>query len=176
MNGDVTALIAEIELQETELVFTSFTNDDAWELGCRVVDLALVRSLPVTIDIMRGQQQLFHAAMPGTVANNDSWVRRKNATVREFGVSSFLAGLHATVLGHRFEDAPWIDPMRFAGHGGAFPITVKGVGVVGTLTVSGLPQADDHALAVEAIRGHLRRDDHRFVTGEYPSSDRPSNY
>ena len=155
MSDDVTALIAEIELQESELVFTSFTNDDAWELGCRVVDLAVVRSLPVTIDIMRGPQQLFHAAMPGTVANNDSWVRRKNATVREFGVSSFLAGLHATALGHRFEDAPWIDAYRFAGHGGAFPVTIAGVGVVGTLTVSGLPQADDHALAVEAICAHL---------------------
>ena len=158
MSDDLDALIAEIEQQEAELVFTSFTNDDAWELGCRVVDLAVDRSLPVTIDISRGQQQLFHSAMPGTVAHNDSWIRRKNATVREFGVSSFLAGLRAEALGHHFDDAPWIDPMRFAGHGGAFPITVTGVGLVGTLTVSGLPQADDHALAVGAIRAHLRRD------------------
>ena len=155
MTEEIAALIAEIEEQEAQLLFTTFTNEDAWELGSRAVDLAVSRGLRVTIDITRGEQQLFHAAMPGTVAHDGSWIRRKNATVREFGVSSFLAGLRATALGHRFDDAPWIDPQRYAGHGGAFPITVAGVGVVGTLTVSGLTQADDHALAVEALRAHL---------------------
>ena len=32
---------------------------------------------------------------------------------------------------------------------------VEGVGVVGAVTVSGLPQAEDHALVVEAVRTFL---------------------
>lgn len=154
---DTDALIAEVESQERELVLPGFSNDDAWRLGSILVELAQERELPVTLDITRGEQQLFHAAMPGTAAHNDVWVTRKTRTVREFGVSSYLVGLRAKRGGNTFESAPWIDPLRYAGHGGSFPITVGGVGVVGTVTVSGLPQRDDHALAVEAVRLFLAR-------------------
>lgn len=156
MLDEITAArIAEVEQQELDLTFARFDNDDAWRLGGILVALAQERRLPVTVDIRRGEQQLFHAAMPGTAAHNDVWIARKTATVREFGISSHLAGLRAQVGGHVFEDAPWIDPARLAGHGGAFPITIGGTGVVGTVTVSGLPQRDDHELAVEAIRRFL---------------------
>lgn len=151
MTDDLDALIATVQEQERRLVLTRFTHDDAWALGSLVVGLARERGLPVTVDVTRGAQQLFHAALEGTAAHNDVWIARKVATVRELGTSSFLAGLQARARGGAFEDAPWIDATRMAGHGGAFPITVTGVGVVGTLTVSGLPQADDHALAVEAL-------------------------
>lgn len=157
MTDDITSRIATIEEQEARLLFTRFDADTAWELGTLLVGLARERSLPVTVDITRGSQQLFHAAMPGTSAHNDVWIRRKVETVREFGVSSYLVGLRAAAGGHVFEEAPWIDPMRLAGHGGAFPITVDGAGVVGAVTVSGLPQADDHALAVEAVERLLVR-------------------
>ncbi len=149
--------IAAVQEQERRLVLERFTHDDAWALGSLLVGLARERGLPVTVDITRGQQQLFHAALAGTAAHNDVWIDRKVATVRELGTSSFLAGLQARARGEVFEEAPWIDASRMAGHGGAFPITVAGVGVVGTLTVSGLPQADDHALAVEALERYLAR-------------------
>ncbi|MFP7760337.1 heme-degrading domain-containing protein [Marisediminicola sp. LYQ134] len=152
---DIAARIAEVEAQERDLVLARFTNDDAWQLGSTLVGLARDRGLPVTIDITRGEQQLFHAALDGTAAHNDRWVTRKVNTVREFGISSHLAGLRAAVNGNAFEEAPWIDPLVYAGHGGAFPIAVRDVGVVGTVTVSGLPQRDDHDLAVEGIRSLL---------------------
>ena len=151
MTTEIQTLIASIEAQERSLVFRGFSNDDAWALGSILVELARARALAVTVDITRGEQQLFHAALPGTSAHNDAWITRKTRTVREFGVSSLLAGQRAKLGGNSFEEAPWIDPLRYAGHGGSFPITVAGVGVVGTVTVSGLPQLEDHALAVEAL-------------------------
>jgi uncharacterized protein (UPF0303 family) len=147
----IQVLIDTVKAQETELVLTRFDNTDAWTLGTILVSLAQERGLAVTVDITRGQQQLFHAAMPGTAAHNDVWIARKVTTVRELGMSSYLAGLMQKRGGKTFESQPWIDPLRFSGHGGSFPITVAGVGVVGTVTVSGLPQEADHALAVEAI-------------------------
>jgi uncharacterized protein (UPF0303 family) len=38
---------------------------------------------------------------------------------------------------------------------GAFPVLVRGVGMLGTVTVSGLPQADDHRLVVDVLRAFL---------------------
>ena len=39
----------------------------------------------------------------------------------------------------------------YACHGGSFPIQVKGGGCVGVVTVSGLPQRDDHILVVQVL-------------------------
>lgn len=152
----VLSLIAEIEDQEASLVFTRFDNDDAWRLGVLLADMARERDLGVTVDIRRGTQQMFHAALPGTTADNDEWVERKARVVQRFGASSYLVGLRSTASGSSFavrrDDLPI---GLYAAHGGSFPIRVIGVGVVGAVTVSGLPQADDHALVVEALRTFL---------------------
>lgn len=154
-DSDVRAVIAEVERQERDLRFATFTNDDAWELGCLLVRLATERDLPVTVDVRRGTQQLFHAARPGTVADNDTWVERKVRVVERFGTSSYLQGLRARAKGTTFAAAHDLPLQQYAAHGGAFPVHVEGVGVVGAVTVSGLPQADDHALVVEAVRTFL---------------------
>ncbi len=154
-DSDVRAVIAGVERQERELRFATFTNDDAWELGCLLVRLATERDLPVTVDVRRGTQQLFHAARPGTVADNDTWVERKVRVVERFGTSSYLQGLRARAKGTTFAAAHDLPLQEYAAHGGAFPVHVEGVGVVGAVTVSGLPQAEDHALVVEAVRTFL---------------------
>ncbi|QZN86459.1 heme-degrading domain-containing protein [Cellulomonas sp. C5510] len=154
-DSDVQAVIAEVERQERELRFATFTHDDAWELGCLLVRLATERGLPVTVDVRRGTQQLFHAARPGTVADNDTWVERKVRVVERFGTSSYLQGLRARAKGTTFAAAHDLPLQEYAAHGGAFPVHVEGVGVVGAVTVSGLPQAEDHALVVEAVRTFL---------------------
>ncbi|MBT0995135.1 heme-degrading domain-containing protein [Cellulomonas sp. DKR-3] len=156
-NDEITATIAQVEAQERDLVFTRFDNDDAWALGCLLVELATERDLAVTVDIRRAGQQLFHAARPGTTADNDSWIERKTRVVMRFGASSFLVGLRATARGTTFADQHGLDLQEYAAHGGCFPVRVEGVGLVGTVTVSGLPQADDHALVVEAVRRFLGR-------------------
>jgi uncharacterized protein (UPF0303 family) len=45
----------------------------------------------------------------------------------------------------------------YASHGGCFPLRVVGAGVIGSVTVSGLPERADHQLAVEALCVELGR-------------------
>ncbi len=147
--------VRALEEHERRLVFDRFGNDDAWELGALLVALARERGAAVTIGIRRGAQRLFHCALPGTSADNDAWIARKSAVVEHYGESSFLVGARFRAKGRTFEDSSRLDPDRFAAHGGAFPVRLRGTGVVGVVAVSGLPQADDHALVVEALERYL---------------------
>lgn len=143
--------VAELEAQEARLVLSHFTYDDAWALGSLLVELARERRAPVAIDIRRGAQQLFHCALPGATADNDAWIDRKRRVVERYGASSFLVGSRFRANGTTFEQSSRLDPDVYAAHGGSFPIAVEGAGVIGTVTVSGLPQAEDHAMVVEAL-------------------------
>ncbi|MFI7346608.1 heme-degrading domain-containing protein [Streptomyces sp. NPDC049936] len=143
--------VAELEEQERRLVFRRFTHDDAWTLGSLLVELARERQAPVAIDIHRAGQQLFHAALPGSTPDNDAWIARKRRVVERYGSASYLVGSRFRAKGTTFEESSRLDPDRYAAHGGSFPVTVAGVGVVGSVTVSGLPQVDDHRLVVEAL-------------------------
>ena len=148
--------LTDLLAQEQELQLESFDNAAAWDLGSRLVAAARAGGHGVTIDIARGEQQLFHAALDGTSADNDAWIQRKNNVVRRFGHSSFYVGRECEAAGASLEERFFVDPRQYSAHGGAFPISIRGVGVVGTVTVSGLPQADDHRLVVSVLRDFVR--------------------
>ena len=149
-------LLKQLLQEEEELQFTRFNEDTAWEIGNALIQHAIRERLSVTIDITRGEHQVFHASRPGTSADNDEWVRRKIRLVNRFGHSSFYIGQLLKSKGKSLEEAYLISESTYAPHGGCFPIIVKGSGMVGTITVSGLPQEDDHRLVVDTIRGYLR--------------------
>jgi uncharacterized protein (UPF0303 family) len=53
--------------------------------------------------------------------------------------------------GEDFEKRHAVSFADYAIHGGGFPIYVLGVGIVGSVVLSGLPQREDHGLVVEAL-------------------------
>ncbi|MFF8400843.1 heme-degrading domain-containing protein [Streptomyces sp. NPDC014846] len=148
--------VEELQEQERRLVFRRFTYDDAWALGSLLVELARERRAPVAVDIHRAGQQLFHAALPGSTPDNDAWIARKRRVVERYGASSYLVGARFRAKGTTFEDSSRLDPDTYAAHGGSFPVHVEDVGVVGAVTVSGLPQLEDHRLVVEALERFLK--------------------
>ena len=157
--SDADELTAVLEAQERELQFGRMDHDLAWELGTYLRDRAAQAGLGIVIDVALGEQDVFRAALPGTTAHNDKWIDRKKRTVREWGTSTYLAGLRFPLFNPPFslETAPWVDARLYSGSGGGFPLTVRGVGVVGTIAVSGLPPELDHAFIVESLRDFLRR-------------------
>ena len=154
MEEALTTLLQE----EQELQFTRFNETTAWQIGTQMVERAMRENLPITIDITRGQHQLFHASMPGTALDNDEWVKRKVRLVNRFGHSSFYMGQILKSKGKRIEESYLIPESEYAAHGGCFPIIVKGTGMAGTVTVSGLPQEEDHKFVVESIRSFLAKE------------------
>ena len=122
------------------------------------MERAQKEKLSITIDITRGTHQLFHASLPGTSADNDEWIKRKVRLVYRFGHSSFYLGQRLKSKGKRIEEAYLIPESEYAPHGGCFPIIVKNTGMVGTITVSGLPQEEDHRLVVQGIRDYLAQE------------------
>lgn len=153
--SDDTALLEQLLDQERRLVFDRFDNDTAIELGLKIIEQARIEKLPVAVDVSRGEQRLFYCALAGTSADNEFWISGKNAVVRRFGHSSFYVGQKARVKGVDFAAGNLVDGTVFRAHGGAFPIIVANVGIVGTATVSGLPQAEDHRLVVSVIEAFL---------------------
>ena len=145
-------LLASLLQEEERIQFTTFTNELAWEIGSHFVQRAQEQQLPITIDICRNGQQLFHAALPGTAPDNDAWVKRKNRVVNRFGHSSYYMGTLYRSQGTTIQEKSLLNPSMYAAHGGAFPIIIKRVGVVGTVTVSGLAQDADHDLVVSVLR------------------------
>jgi uncharacterized protein (UPF0303 family) len=157
MSDDPTGVtLDQLAAEEAELRFDRFDYDDAWRLGSMLVETARARALPIAIDITRGGQQLFHAALPGSTPDNDAWIQRKIRSVLRFGRSSMHLSLQRSLDGRSLAEVSFVDQRDFAAAGGCFPVHVKGCGIIGTVTVSGLPQADDHRLVVEAIRAFLK--------------------
>ena len=144
--------------QEAKLVFPHFDASTAWELGVTLREAALARGAAVTIDIRRSEEILFFHAMPGTTPANADWARRKRNVVELLRRSSYAVGLDGRLAGVGIEEKMGLPTRDYACHGGSFPIRVANAGHVGTVTVSGLPQREDHALIVGVIARLLGHD------------------
>ncbi|MGQ7844418.1 heme-degrading domain-containing protein [Granulosicoccus sp. 3-233] len=148
-------VVEQIEAQEARLVFDSFSISQAHEIGLRLLELGRQRTLPIAIDVTRNGQCLFHSALEGATLDNAQWVQRKMRVVQRFSHSSLYMGALCRVKGVSLEEKYLLPLNEFAAHGGAFPVTVRGAGVIGSVTVSGLPQIDDHELVVSVLEQQL---------------------
>lgn len=150
--------LERIARQERELTLPRLDAQFAWEIGSRLHALAAERNLAVVIDVRRFGQPLFYAAMNGTTPDNVEWVRRKSNVVARFHCSSYAIGLKEKIKKVTLAESQALPIADYATHGGSFPLIVGGAGVVGSATVSGLPQRSDHELVIEALCSVLGRD------------------
>jgi uncharacterized protein (UPF0303 family) len=149
--------VERIAFQERELILPRLDAEIAWQLGTILRTLAADRSLPVVIDIRRFSQPLFYVAMDGTTPDNPEWVRRKSNVVARFLHSSYTEALREKQKGKTIYETQGLPLADYATHGGSFPLRVAGAGVVGSVTVSGLPMRQDHELVVEGLCALLAR-------------------
>jgi uncharacterized protein (UPF0303 family) len=149
--------MAVIERQEQCLVIPNFDADVGWQIGAYLRELAKLRGLSVAIEVRTFGHLIFAISMIGATPDNFNWMRRKSNTVAHFRQSSYAIGLRLALTGSTISEVFGLSNNEYAIHGGSFPLIVKDAGVIGSITVSGLPQRDDHELIVEglcALFGH----------------------
>lgn len=117
-----------------------------------------MRGLAIAIEVRTFGQPLFFSMLAGATPDNADWVRRKGNVVAHFRCSSYAIGLRMRQAGSTLAEKHGLPLNEYASYGGAFPLTAAGAGVIGSITVSGLPQRADHELVVEALCAHLGHD------------------
>ncbi|HEY4739283.1 MAG TPA: heme-degrading domain-containing protein [Candidatus Acidoferrales bacterium] len=147
--------LEKIALQEKRLQFKQFDSETAWTIGTNLKAAAEKRGVAVAIDIQLNGHSLFAYAMPGTTPDNQDWIRRKRNVVTRYHRSSYAVGLKLQRDQTTLQAKIGVELKDYAPHGGCFPILLQGTGCVGTITVSGLPQREDHALVVSVLQDYL---------------------
>lgn len=143
--------LERLTLQEQRLQFDAFDQRTAWELGTHIKALCEEAGVALAIEVRLSKETVFYYAMPGTGPTNADWARRKRNAVELLHTSSYALGLKLEQEKSSLEAKQGLPLRDYATHGGSFPIRVRGVGVVGVVTVSGIPQRDDHAMVVKAL-------------------------
>ncbi|MEA4929057.1 MAG: heme-degrading domain-containing protein [Candidatus Limiplasma sp.] len=156
-NTDRRRMLERIQAQEELLQFETFTFADGWQLGLTIREQVLAHGGDAAVDVTVGGVQLFRCAVGNPAPNNSRWIRRKQNTVLEQGKSSLRVAQEMALSGRTLEEFG-LTASEFALSGGGFPIRVRGMGVIGVATVSGLPQTHDHQMVVNAMAAALHRD------------------
>ncbi|CAH0532752.1 hypothetical protein VST7929_00598 [Vibrio stylophorae] len=151
----MTPLLIALQEQEQALSFERFDHAYAWQLGEAIKQEAENRGVNVAIDITFNGQTLFYYAMPTTTQDNAEWIRRKRNVVQRWQHSSWYMGRYYEAKGKTMAEAALVDARDYAPYGGSYPLTIRHVGVVGSITVSGLPQQADHQLIVDVLTRFL---------------------
>ncbi|MBH0054268.1 heme-binding protein [Salinibacterium sp. SWN139] len=143
-----------------EIEFDNITNDDAVALGLIAVQVIQEWDLNLAVEIVLRGDVVFKAKLKSTNADNDPWLAGKAAVVNHFGEPSLLVKLRHLAAGAPFEERTDVDHDIYKAHGGSIPLWVDGA-IIGTMTMSGEPDAIDHEAAAEALA--------RFVSSRNPS-------
>lgn len=147
--------LVDLELEHGSLSFPEFNCNSALEIGLYLIERAQKEHKAITVDITIEGQQIFHCALEGTTYENDLWVKRKNRVTLKFQKSSYYISLLLKSQNKTIEEAYELSSVWYAAFGGAYPIITEERGFIGTITVSGLPDHEDHEMVVDAIKWYL---------------------
>jgi uncharacterized protein (UPF0303 family) len=142
--------------EERILKLPSLTNNDAIEIGQIAIALGNQRKLPIAIEVRIGDWIVFHASLKGSKPENDWWISRKAAVVVLNQHSTMFERVSAEEREVDWHKENGVTDETHAIHGGALPLKTE-EGFKGILIISGLPQVEDHLLAVEVLTEFLSR-------------------
>jgi uncharacterized protein (UPF0303 family) len=142
--------------EEQILKLPSLNNNDAIEIGQIAVTLGSQRKLPIAIEVRISEWIVFHASLEGAKPENDWWINRKVAVVMLNQHSTMFERVSAEERGVDWHKENGVTDETHAIHGGALPL-ITDEGFKGILIISGLPQVEDHLLAVEVLTEFLAR-------------------
>lgn len=138
--------------------FARFDHDDAWKLGCLIVEKSRAENLTITASIRLGEQIVFHVGLPGSSADLDHWVERKSNIVYHFRESSKAVGekyiREGDFKGFYFGFA--LAPEKYFPSSGAVPIFVGGA-LAGVVALSGVDGPTEHRIALTSLQEYAAK-------------------
>jgi uncharacterized protein (UPF0303 family) len=146
----------QLNQEEQLLRLPSLSISDALDIGRIGTQIGINRKLPIAIEIRIGEWIVFHASLEGSKPENDWWINRKVAVVMLNQRSTMFERVSAEERGVDWHQENGVTDETHAIHGGALPL-ITNEGFKGILIISGLPQVEDHLLAVEVLTEFLAR-------------------
>ncbi|WP_270182318.1 heme-binding protein [Alkalihalobacillus sp. CinArs1] len=143
---------------EDELVFDQFTNEQALKLGMELVQYAKENGKSVAVHIEKNRLPLFTHLMDGTSEENIKWLYRKKNVVDHYNHSTQFIAARFEEMGTTHNESSLLPVEEYQAVGGSLPITIKGVGTIGSVTVAGLTPQMDHDYCVAGVRRFLDKD------------------
>ena len=147
------------QLLEEEKLFWLKSLDifNALSIGDIAKSIGFSRNLPIAIEVRIGDWTVYHASLPGSSPENDSWIARKARVVNLKNHSTLYERVKAEELSIDWFTENNLSEKEYAIHGGGLPLISKEQGFVGSLIISGLPQIDDHLFGIEVLTEYLAR-------------------
>jgi uncharacterized protein (UPF0303 family) len=143
--------------EEQILTLPSLDLAGALEIGEIAKSLAVLRKLPIAIQVRLDDWIIYHASLPGSKPENDWWISRKARVVILKHHSTMYERVSAEERGVDWHKENNLLDETHAIHGGGLPLITKENGFAGVLLISGLPQVEDHLLGVEVLTEYLAR-------------------
>jgi uncharacterized protein (UPF0303 family) len=147
------------QLLEEEKLFWLKSLDifSALSIGDIAKSIGFSRNIPIAIEVRIGDWTVYHASLPGSSPENDSWIARKARVVNLKNHSTLYERVKAEELSIDWFTENNLSEKEYAIHGGGLPLISKEQGFVGSLIISGLPQIDDHLFGIEVLTEYLAR-------------------
>jgi uncharacterized protein (UPF0303 family) len=143
--------------EEQILTLPSLDISGALVIGEIAKSMGVMRNLPIAIEIRLSDWVIYHASLPGSTIENQSWIDRKARVVILKHHSTLYERVSAEERGVNWHKDNNLLDETHAIHGGGLPLITKDQGFVGVLLISGLPQVEDHLLGVEVLTEYLAR-------------------
>ena len=147
---------AELLEHERSTTLISLNNEEALAIGKLATEIGISRNLPIAIQVQIGEWIVYKAALPGSKPENDGWIKRKANVVLLKHHSTMYERVLAEENSRDWHLDNGVEDATHAIHGGGFPLSTN-EGFKGILLISGLPQVEDHLLAVEILKTYLSK-------------------
>jgi uncharacterized protein (UPF0303 family) len=145
---EASTVIKRIELKQ-------FTNRMALEMGLAIIELAKNRQQIIGVEIARLNQPVFLYIDDSLPVDKHHWIKRKANTAKHFEESSLSVRFELEKKNRTLEQFYGLNEKEYVAKGGAIPLFVDGAGLIGIITVTGLPDTDDHQLIIDALKGRF---------------------
>jgi uncharacterized protein (UPF0303 family) len=151
-------MINKIATIEQAYSFLSFDAHIAFELGMFYLEQAKKNNLPIVVDISSNDLVYFHFANTGSTPNNERFIQRKSNTVMRFYHSTWWVNHKVNHDTNAMHEKYGTNNEDFSILYGGWPILVKGLGVIGSICISGLTQEQDNQLIMDGLNQYFNID------------------